>query len=277
MKRAKILKALFVAGIGVLGAAIIVTVVESWQNPQPEVDSFGPGGLAAYNEVLRRSGVETGVERAGLPRFQQGDVPVIVGDSTRLGRLQQTPAGEALKEHLTEGGSAMLIVYSQIPPLEETVREQPSQAISSSVLPVKGEITGSTDFLNLGIGAQRADLLANYFGDVESRVVLARFEDDRRYLDTTLIEVWSVGEGRLVIVYNWLPFQNEFIAELDNAEFSLLAAQAARKNGNERIVFVESPFSTGTASVMEIIGPWLGVLLWQLLAIFLMLVWFWNV
>lgn len=277
MKRPKLLKALFVTGVGILGASIILTVVASWQNPQPEVDSFGPGGLAAYSELLRRSGIETGVERAGVPRFDRKEVPVIIGDATRLGRLQQTAAGEEFKMHISEGGSAMVIVYSQLPPLEEAVRKKPSQAITSSIVPLRGKITGSTDFLKLGIGAKRADLLESQFEAVDARVVLARFDDERTYLDTALIEVWSVGEGRLVLVYNWLPFQNEFIAELNNAEFVLLATQAARKDSSEKVVFVESAFATGAASVIEIMGPWLGVLMWQLLAIFVMLVWFWNV
>lgn len=233
--------------LGILAlAATMLTLAQSNAETRPSAGSAAPSGLRIFATLARSAGFDLDSTRDPLPRFDQRDVPVVVLIETAsvsdwIAEFEQSEEEKAFEEHVLtfvrEGGTAIV-----------------------------GRLSGN--FRKASIDARKRTRAVAADGKTSAEVSVPTVLPDLWVSDKSLISrVWqteggapyldvaSVGKGRLIVLYDWLPATNRFITEADHAPI-LLGALQKLTPPDSRLRFLEAAWgNVQEPGILDRLGP----------------------
>jgi hypothetical protein len=270
------------AWVWILVAAMAAIASVVWDATEessalPSALSTRPTGTAGLAELLRRQGFRVSVETSTRARIEPGTVvlafqPVAedplesirsaMSEEAAAGEGVETAAGEpsrserALKAAVESGCTVVAAAVG-----EDTMAQSAAAAPSTVECYVPDRKT-----LEITLGDP-------YHGPVPALVPDSGGYGWWTSKEFHEVEVYLMGAGRLVVVYDGLSATNRYLDEHDNAEFwtGLVATLGGRENG---VVFFD-PLSGNdrTPGLLGAIGAWAVAAQWQLLLAFAVFAW----
>lgn len=227
-----------VVGVNLVLSGLGDVVPRSPGGPGSSAFGTGPDGLAAYSDLLERSGHDVTRLRS---RLNTADLPsgatVIVAEPSSL----TEPEAVALSRHATSGGRVVLSGASTGPLIAaltgvriESVTEERADRID---VWVPTDLTGTAGTLEGDEGTRWVD-----HGPM---LPLAGVDGQATLLST------PVGKGRIVALADTAPLRNDNLARADNAAFGL-----ALVGGGRPVVFVESVHGFATGGLSAVPADW---------------------
>lgn len=251
----------------------------------PSVTNVQPSGYAAFAELLKRDGYDVVLDRSVSPTLEQGDVVV----STKFGDYfndddpaafdpfgdefsgfdefdefdfeeydpwdNLLPHEEALVEHLEAGGT-VINVFSRMNFAQAESYAQASATVTSSSDPDR------TLKITVPDGLSAFPALP-----YDQAIYVGWYIDGAMFVTYT-----SVEEGLLVSIGDGLGLSNRYLDKEQNAEFYLNLFREVAPEGS-RIVILEAGIGNAvTPSVTNALGSWAVAARWQMLLLFVVLV-----
>ncbi|MCB0976585.1 MAG: DUF4350 domain-containing protein [Acidimicrobiales bacterium] len=227
-----------VVGVNLVLAGLGDVVPRSPGGPTSSTFGTGPDGLAAYSDLLERSGHDVTRLRS---RLNTADLPpdatVILADPSSLSESE----GVALVRFAGAGGRVVLSGVSTGPLVAaltgvriESVTEERADRID---VWVPTDLTGSAERLEGDEGTRWTD-----YGPL---LPLAGVDGKAALLTA------PVGKGRIVALADTGPLRNENLARADNAAFGVALAGHGRP-----VVFVESVHGFATGGLDAVPSGW---------------------
>lgn len=201
----------------------------------PDSLSYGPSGVSAFVELLRRSGVEVSINQESRPKLAPGDVAVAfkilrrpeVSLSGVAGKPEEDPFADRFWARIKAGGRGIVL------PLAENYLDASRLTKTTPFLPVRDLGSGkSFDVTAAPVSDQ------NPFDSAPPQAVHMDLwtEDDQPF-----VRAYRYGKGTALVVRDGIGLTNRFIDQNDNAKaFRSLFAMLAQ--GSRRIVFTEASF-----------------------------------
>lgn len=235
--------------LGILGlAATMLTLAQSNAATRPSAGSTAPSGLRIFATLARSAGYDVDSTRDPLPRFEPRDVPVVVlvessSVADWIAELEQSPEEKAFEEHVLkfvrEGGTAVIGKLSgnfrkaSIDARKLTRVLNPDQTVSA-------EVSALTIL----------PAISHWIGDDALLTPVWRTESGAPVLD-----IASLGRGRLIVVYDFLPATNRFITEADHAPL-IMGALAKLVPSDSRLRFLEAAWGNAQEpGILDRLGP----------------------
>lgn len=235
--------------LGILAlAATMLTLAQSNAETRPSAGSAAPSGLRIFATLARSAGFDLDSTRDPLPRFEPRDVPVVVLIETAsvsdwIAELEQSEEEKAFEEHVLtfvrEGGTAI------VGRLSGNFRKASIDARSRiKVVSADDSATAET------APSTTEGTVGNWIGPDDLVAPIWRTESGASFLD-----VVTVGKGRLIVLYDWLPATNRFITEADHAPI-LLGALQKLTPPDSRLRFLEAAWgNVQEPGILDRLGP----------------------
>jgi len=241
-------------------AAGLITLGQQDNQANPEVQSFGPSGVSAFAELLRKTGVEVAVNQQSKPKLGKNDIAVaftITSPSDNvfgaMGERKEDRFDSYFWEYIKSGGSGIVI------PLGKDYLEASRSTQNSPFTVVHDLATGESFKVTTGgqIGASTSEP-----SDVDA-VQMELWNDGSE----PFVRAYRLGKGTALMVRDGIGVTNRFIDKQDNAKaFSSLLAILGKSH--KRVVFTEASFgNVHDLGLLETIGPWANAA-WQQLIVF---------
>lgn len=235
--------------LGILGlAASMLTLAQSNAATRPSAGSAAPSGLRILATLARSAGFDLDSTRDPLPRFEPRDVPVVILIETTsvsdwIAELEQSDEEKAFEDHVLtfvrEGGTAIVGRLSgnfRKASIDGRQRVKVSSADQ--------EITAETSLVTT------QGSIGNWVGPEDVISPVWQTESGAPFLD-----VVTVGKGRLIVLYDWLPATNRFITEADHAPI-LMGALKKLAPPDSRLRFLEAAWGNSQEpGILDRLGP----------------------
>lgn len=221
----------------------------------PSASSYTPSGTKAFADLLANSGYHVQVTQAAKPKLAPQGVLVAFSVNSQL-------AGDSrsfINDFVDAGGKAAIFVLPANFPTAPDAQPSGSNATTAQQV-------------------EHFDAPGSY--KVDTRLASnAAFDTDSNHMFTIartdsgpVAQLRSLGAGRMLIVTNGIIATNRFIDRNQNAEEALRLFRAIAPEGSS-VVFMEASFGhVSEPSVLERIGAWALVAWWQLLFLFIVIV-----
>jgi hypothetical protein len=227
----------------------------------PAAASFGPSGTRALRDLLEKEGYSTSINTSATPLIGASDVAIAfhVNEKSTFEDITETdlqadPGSQILADQLDHGGKALVFdLDADFRTASQTAEETVDEAYNS---------VGPT---SLPLKVNMADKSLVYpEADHVTVASSARGE--------TIASAGFSHKGTLVEVPDGIIVTNRFIDKNDNALEAMRLIRMVAPAGSH-LVFAEASFGhISEPGVLELIGPWALAAWWQLIALFLVIV-----
>lgn len=245
-------------------AGFVLSLGQSEVNSNPDSLSYGPSGTRALNELLRASGFRVTSAQTGPKAFTEKQTLIVYevtsenwsGDLSSLGYADEHPAVES---HIGAGGNVLIVHMrqsfdrmSRSASSGATSRVAYSSKVSESTWTVHYATSPSEWQFETGFGPGAAPLFligSGPFVTVESR-----------------------QQGRIFWVADGISSTNRFLYLADNAGFWLYLIEAVSGDARD-VVFLDSALRPEEPpGVLSLFGDWARYAWWQLVLLFVVIV-----
>lgn len=225
-------------------------------------------------QLAEREGYKTEIDRNSNPFFQPGDVAIAFSirkpDSEAFGFDEQKIKNlSPIRDYCDSGGSAAVF---------ELREDFPGSAkiASSQVGTVATTLGGTSTTLRINEDFQDAAASSSYLPDDLTSNTLSEGENSLGVaIDSSKRVVASVrftNKGKYEDISDGIIATNAFIGQNDNADEAMRLIRIVAPPGS-RLVFAEASFGNAVeASTLAMIGPWAVASWWQLLLLFVVIV-----
>ena len=245
---------------GLLGLLVLATglllVGRSDQTANPSISNYGPSGLAAWAELLRRDGYRVRIEADPTPRFKRGDVVFAAdlrwpAEEFNMGVVVQDPAAVTAKlvqEYVQQSG---LAIITTIPHDFETATRAVSKP--TELIRASSDETSQVNFQAVGTpDGPRFDWIPADATLVGRSYQTWLMPDVEQPYDSVV----KVGGGKCLLIYDGMAMTNRFLDANDNADVLLNLIRSQVPKGST-IVFVEAFIGNiHDEGFIESLGPW---------------------
>jgi hypothetical protein len=242
--------------LGILAlAASLISLSKRQEAADPRIDSYAPSGLAAFADLLRQNGYKVDLTLSNAPRFRPGDVVVACINEQEVMEFSgsEAPIFGSILRHVEHGGRLLVLPY------DPDFSESAATANFTTAHPIGDEKTRE-------LQARSVYLQDAGFG--KKYVSLASWQEANSRAAAWLTKI---GEGFAATPADGYVASNRFIGAVQNADFLMsLVASLAPKGSH--IVFAENTFQPENPSVLEAIGPGAVAAWWQVVFLFLVIV-----
>jgi len=238
-------------GLLVLATALLL-VGRSDPTANPSVTNYGPSGLAAWAELLRRDGYQVRIERDPTPAFEQDDVLIAVAVTGRgfdvlsgpvTPRTQATT--QAITQHLEEGGVGLFTIVPYNFEEATKIAENPTELTRKGKPTKRVSTSAGTNALEVPFSWMPTDLVTA--GATYSTWTSTAGDYDH---------IIPTGKGRTLYFDDGMAITNRFLDQFDNAEVSLDLFRSVAPPGS-KVVFVEAYFgNVQDEGWIDSLGPW---------------------
>ncbi len=255
-------------GLLVLATGLLL-IGRSDSRANPSISNYGPSGLAAWAELLRRDGYQVRLERDPTPRFKEGEVVFAAEyrnpDEPFAYEDPSDPAAitsKLLGDYIVQGGKSVVV----------SIASDFESASKNATKPLT--LTNLSDGMTRKVNFQPGVVVGgNYFDwlPVDSGL------PGRSYRTWSSAEepfdgVISIGAGKCLVIYDGLPLTNRFLDQSENADVALSLIRSQVRPGST-IVFVEAFIGNiGEEGFIESLGPWAVAVRSQILILALVIV-----
>jgi hypothetical protein len=228
----------------------------------PAADSFMPSGTRAFAELLKAQGYEVSISRSTLPRLRPDDVALAYfrWATPKLTDENESPTVSRLLEHVGEGGTLVAMPFN--PDYRRSTFGAREARSVRQVFPRRDRT-----------------LEVHYDPEIERTAAFGLRPALEPALDLwqspegePISQLFPYREGRILVVRDGLMATNRFIDQGENARFLLDHVARVAPSGS-RIVLTEATFGRADSpSLTAAIGPWAQGAWWQILFLFVVIV-----
>lgn len=243
------------AGLIVIASGLI-SLGQQDESADPKAKSYGPSGVSAFAELLKRNGISVEISRESKPKLTKGDVAVafkVIGEQKLNliddGSKQPEPFFDTQFWKFVENGGCGIILPLDKAYLDasQKTKEQPSTLVTDLS-------THETFHVSTG-GNLNADV---FEAPEDDSAELELWKDE----DASFLRAFSHGKGAGLIVRDALGVTNRFLDKEDNAK-AFMAIFSILTKSHKRVVFTEASFGNiNDPGLLEAIGPWANAA-WQ--------------
>lgn len=219
-------------------ASVLMLAGRSDPQSRPSITNYGPSGLAAWAELLRRDGYKVSLTRSTAPNWNEGQIPFFVAtasdsllDQMNTKRMEDMAKLQGtITTHIQGGGKSISASISSN--FDDLTKNAAETTVRSPRGDEKKIVTSEGYVYGPGYG------LWTQLSEGKASVIL------------------NEGMGHVLELSGATPMTNRFLARADNAEVFLDSVRSIAPKGSE-IVFVET-FILGPdeESMLESWGPW---------------------
>lgn len=241
--------------MGLLAVAGLITTLGHQQGKAtPLLESYDPSGVAAFGELISRSGHPITFDRSTQPRLGPKDVAVVcsTGGSSDEGEEAKDTFKDSVMHFVQTGGRVLVL---DIPEDFDGASKPLFDGAAISVKSINGEQRRVTN------DGQNATFLAD---DQDTEGETALWNADAT---TALVIANSKGKGSYVEIKNGLLATNRFLDKADNADVLMGTLNTILRPG-DRVVFAEGGIAGHARGLFETIGAWVEAAWYQVLFLF---------
>ena len=248
-------------------AAGLITLGQQDQRADPEVKSYGPSGMSAFAELLRKNGVDVSINQESKPKLGPNDIAVafriIKPTADNLFGQTETPEDrfeDNFWQFIENGGSGIVL------PLRQDYLEASRSTQGYPFTTVKDLATGQS----FNITSSRVQTSTSF--DLPTATSNADYMDLWKDAPDLFLRAYRYGKGTALVVRDGIGVTNRFIDKNDNAKaFTALVAILAKSH--KHVVFTEASFgNVSDPGILEAVGPWANAAWQQLIVLGLVVV-----
>ncbi len=257
--------------LGLLGiTAGLVLLGRRETQSKPSTNSYNPSGSLAFRSLLEQNGYHVSVTSSVRPRLSPRDLLVVFDyavnpeDTFQRVLTRRVPdAKEGIERHLKAGGHVLLL------PIEKDFRVATRAAQNSHTAIHPATQQNATPLIvSTSTGVDPRSSVVSYV-DLADGPMASLWIDA---LGTHFSEAFAVGPGRIVAVRDGVFATNRFIDKNQNAEVAMRLVRSLAPDG-ANLVFDEAGFGTPVEpGMLETIGPWAEAMWFQLIFLFVVIV-----
>jgi hypothetical protein len=248
-------------------AAGLISLGQQDQTAFPAVKSFGPSGISAFAELLRKSGYRVSTNQESRPRLDRNDIAVafeIVGHPgvdlipDISGEKRVSAFDERFWEFVRDGGTGIVLPLSRdFLVASRNTKQTPPTA-------VKDLATGETFTVTTG----DVPRTSSFDIPAEDAIQMELWKEG----SGSFLRAFRVGKGTALVVRDAIGITNRFVDKNQNAQ-AFASLFSIVKKRNSRIVFTEASFgSINDPGLLETVGPWANAAWQQLIVLGLVVV-----
>jgi len=248
--------------LGILAiGAVSLTLGRNDSETFPSASSYSPSGTKAFADLLTSLGNHVTITQATKPRLEQTDVVIAFAPNTAF---SSPDARTVIDDFVEKGGRAIVLSVPKVFP------KTPLPSTDTNIAPANENTTTITNVSNFGADSNQVDAQLTglpYEASRQNSFTIAQTESG-----TAFANLQRIGQGQVLAISDGIIATNRFIDRNGNAAELMRLVQAIAPP-HSSFTFYEASFGHASErGVLERIGAWALAAWWQLLFLFVVIV-----
>ena len=246
--------------LGILAiAAVSLTLGRNDSSTFPSASSYSPSGTKAFADLLTRMGYRVSITQATKPVVKRDHILIAYAQNSAF---RSSTARKFIEDFVEAGGKAIVFSVPTLFPKAQlnTLADSATDSDTANVIGINNA-SDTTRIDHVGSG------LAYSPPNRQNSYTVAEAEDG-----TPLASLQHIDRGDLLAVSDGIVTTNRFIDRNSNASELIKWVQTIAPPGSS-LVFYEASFGHNTdPGILELIGTWALAAWWQLIFLFIVIV-----